>query len=331
MTGEPEKFEAYVPQLATWLSITVYSSDRKHFVAVFDNITEKKRAQELLLESQQSLRLAAESAKLGIWDWDLVSGHLMWDEKMYELYGIRGEDFSGAYEAWTAGLHPDDRERGDAEIHAALDGIKEFHTEFRVVLPGGEVRNLEAYADVLRSDDGTPLRMIGVNWDITQRRQLEDQFRQSQKMEAVGVLAGGIAHDFNNLLTAINGYSDLALRKIPESDPLRNNVMEIRRAGGRAAELTTQLLAFSRKQVLNTRVYNLNTTITEVDKMLRRIIRENVELRTVLAPDLGNIKADPGQVEQVIMNLAVNARDAMPGGGTLTIETKNVDARRRLY
>ena len=132
-------------------------------------------------------------------------------------------------------------------------------------------------------------------------------------MEAVGVLAGGIAHDFNNLLTAINGYSDLALRKIPESDPLRNSVMEIRRAGGRVAELTTQLLAFSRKQVLNTRVYNLNTTITEVDKMLRRIIRENIELRTVLAPDLGNIKADPGQVEQVIMESCRECPRRYPG------------------
>ena len=143
-------------------------------------------------------------------------------------------------------------------------------------------------------------------------------------MEAVGVLAGGIAHDFNNLLTAINGYSDLTLRKMSPDDPLAQNVKEIKDAGDRAAELTAQLLAFSRKQVLKPRVYNLNAAISEIDRMLRRILRENIELRTVLAPDLGNIKADPGQIEQVIMNLAVNARDAMPDGGTLTVETKNV-------
>jgi CheY-like chemotaxis protein len=143
-------------------------------------------------------------------------------------------------------------------------------------------------------------------------------------MEAIGLLAGGIAHDFNNLLTAINGYSELTLRKLKADDPLRANIIEVRNAGERAAALTSQLLAFSRKQVLKPKVHNVNSVITEIERMLRRIIRESIEFEIVLAPDLGNIKADPGRIEQVIMNLAVNARDAMQNEGKLTIETKNV-------
>ena len=172
--------------------------------------------------------------------------------------------------------------------------------------------------------EGEKPRFIAIVRDITERQQLEEQLRQSQKMEAIGVLAGGIAHDFNNLLTAINGYSEIVLKKMPVSDPLHHNVEEIRAAGDRAAALTTQLLAFSRKQVMKPVVHNLNDVITNIEKMLRRIIRENIDLKTVLDPDLGNINADPGQIEQVIMNLVVNARDAMPDGGRLTVETQNI-------
>jgi PAS domain S-box-containing protein len=174
----------------------------------------------------------------------------------------------------------------------------------------------------------SPMTKDSVIWigrDITGRKILEEQLRQSQKMDAIGQLAGGIAHDFNNLLTAINGFSDLSLRRLEAEDPLRGNIEEVKKAGERAASLTRQLLAFSRKQVLQPKVFGLNSVISELEKMLKRLIGEDIELRTVLDRDTGTVKADPGQIEQVIMNLVVNARDAMPAGGKLTIETKNID------
>jgi signal transduction histidine kinase/PAS domain-containing protein len=159
---------------------------------------------------------------------------------------------------------------------------------------------------------------------IEREREKEEQLRQSQKMEAVGKLAGGVAHDFNNLLTAINGYSDLSLRRLEDNHPLRRNIEEIKKAGERAASLTRQLLAFSRKQVLQPVVLDLNSVIVEMFKMLQRLIGEDIDLLPVLDPSLGQVKADPGQIQQVLMNLAVNARDAMPRGGKLTIKTANI-------
>ncbi|OGP94641.1 MAG: hypothetical protein A2157_11295 [Deltaproteobacteria bacterium RBG_16_47_11] len=161
--------------------------------------------------------------------------------------------------------------------------------------------------------------------EIAERKQTEEQLRQSQKMEAIGQLAGGIAHDFNNLLTIIKGYSQLSLMELKEGDPLKPNIEEVQKAAERAAGLTRQLLAFSRRQVMEIRVLDPNTLFRDLDKMLRRIIGEDIELVTLLADDLGTVKADAGQIEQVVMNLAVNARDAMQKGGKLTIETGNVE------
>src|SRR5712692_9679913 len=174
-------------------------------------------------------------------------------------------------------------------------------------------------------EHGHLVRVWGTQRDVTEQRHLEEQFRQSQKMEAVGQLAGGIAHDFNNLLTAILGNTHLLLRDLPPGDAKRGDVEEIRKASERAASLTRQLLAYSRRQMLQPKVLDLNVVVAEMDKMLRRLIGEHIALVAVLQSDLGHVRADPNQIEQVIVNLAVNARDAMPDGGKLTIETANVD------
>jgi PAS domain S-box-containing protein len=176
-------------------------------------------------------------------------------------------------------------------------------------------------------EDGQLVRVWGTQRDVSEQRTLEEQFRQAQKMEAVGQLAGGIAHDFNNLLTAILGNTQLLLRDLPPGDAMRGDVEEIRKASERAASLTRQLLAYSRRQMLQPEVLDLNVVVAEMDKMLRRLIGEHITLVTVLSPDLGAVRADPNQIEQVLVNLVVNARDAMAnvGGGKLTIETANVD------
>ncbi len=182
-------------------------------------------------------------------------------------------------------------------------------------------------ADVLSRNltwRGRPAR-LSVLLDVTQRQQLEEQLRQAQKMEAVGMLAGGIAHDFNNLLTIITGYSQLLLGNIPQTDSNRTAVEQIMKAGDRAAALTRQLLAFSRRQVLQPKILDLNVLVSGLAVMLRRLIGEDIDLRLVMGPELGRVSADPGQVEQVIMNLALNARDAMPQGGMLTIQTANTE------
>jgi PAS domain S-box-containing protein len=189
----------------------------------------------------------------------------------------------------------------------------------------GSVIFVRESARAFRADDGRVLYYDGIVEDVTEPRRLEEQLRQAQKMEAVGRLASGVAHDFNNLLTIIIGYSDLLLERVSARDGMRPPVEEIKKAADRAASVTRQLLAFSRKQVLQPHILDLNSLLTNVDKMLRRMIGKNIELVTPLPSGLGRVNADPGQIEQVIMNLAANARDAMPQGGQLTLEAANVE------
>jgi two-component system cell cycle sensor histidine kinase/response regulator CckA len=195
-----------------------------------------------------------------------------------------------------------------------------MRVEFRLLRPDGRVIDVESSATA----NFLPGRHLGMLRDITERRKLEEQLRQSQRLESVGMLAGGIAHDFNNLLTVISGYSELSLKRLDKTDPVARNTEEIKKAAERATSLTSQLLAFSRKQVLQPKILNLNSVIADIQKMVGRLVGENMELRTVPGFPLGQVKADPGQIEQVILNLAVNSRDAMPNGGKITIETANV-------
>ena len=189
----------------------------------------------------------------------------------------------------------------------------------------GTLYEEDAVISPVRDPSGQVVNYVAVKRDVTDVRRMEDQLRQSQKMEAVGRLAGGVAHDFNNLLTAISGYSDLLLHRLPDYSTLRRDVEEIRKAGDRAATLTRQLLAFSRRQVLQPKVLDLNAVVTSMGRMLRRLIGEDIDLSTDLSPSLSRVKADPGQIEQVIVNLAVNARDAMPDGGRITIATADAE------
>ena len=219
------------------------------------------------------------------------------------------------------------------KVTEVIPGIREANPElFEIygrVASTGKAERFETYVGALgiwfSVSVYSPRKgfFVSVFDNVTERMKLEEQLRQSQKMEAVGMLAGGVAHDFNNLLTVINGYGEMLLSRIGEKSPMRKDVEEIRRAGDRAALLTRQLLAFSRRQVMQPKTIDLNELVANVENMLRRLIGEDVELRSILSTGLGRVKADPGQIEQVLLNLAVNSRDAMPGGGMLTIETAN--------
>lgn len=291
-----------------------------YYEGSIEDITERKRVGEALSESEERYRDLVENAIDIIYTHDLNGNYKSVNKAAQRITGYtRDEALSMNL---IDSIAPEYIETAKEMIKAKLagDDVTAYHLE--IIAKDGHRVTLDVNTRIIY-ENGVPVGVQGIARDMTERIEMEDQLRQSQKMEAVGVLAGGIAHDFNNLLTAISGYSDLTLMAMAPDDKLRRYVDEIKGAGVRAAALTGQLLAFGRKQVLKPSVHNLNTVINEIEGMLRRIIRENIEFRTLLAADLGNIKADSGQMEQVIMNLAVNARDAMPDGGTLTIETRN--------
>jgi two-component system cell cycle sensor histidine kinase/response regulator CckA len=225
---------------------------------------------------------------------------------------------------WMNHIHPDDREIALAAEKLFQETHELFQAEYRMFARDGR---LVWFRDegVLLQTDGQVLLMQGVLYDITEHKRLEEQLRHSQKMEAVGQLAGGVAHDFNNLLMVIQAHNEHLRDRLNADDPARKDALEIENAVTRAAALTGQLLAFSRKAVLRPKVLDLNAVLADVAKMLHRLIGENIEVKIVPAASLGRVKADPGQMEQVILNLAVNSRDAMPEGGTLTIETRDVE------
>jgi two-component system cell cycle sensor histidine kinase/response regulator CckA len=217
---------------------------------------------------------------------------------------------------------PEDRARFDEVVQTGRFGLPDF-CDIHHVLKNGKTVEVDMVVHWIEYA-GKKAALV-MPQDGTRRRQLEDQLRQAQKMEAVGMLAGGIAHDFNNLITIINGYSQMVLGNLPANDENRNSVEQIMKAGERAAELTRQLLTFSRRQVARPKALDLNTVVAATAVMLRRLIGEHIELRIVAGPDLGKVHADAGQLEHVILNLAVNSRDAMPSGGTLILETQNVE------
>jgi two-component system, cell cycle sensor histidine kinase and response regulator CckA len=221
-------------------------------------------------------------------------------------------------------IHPEDKEVVIAAITQARKSGTGRRLEYRVLHKNGNPLTVESTVSIVKNHD-TVEKLVILNRDITDRKQLEGQLYLSQKLEAIGRLSGGIAHDFNNLLGVIIGYSEALQRQIGEKHSFREAVDEIHKAGKRAAVLTQQLLAFSRKQVLEPKVLDLNAVVSDVDRMLRRLIGEDIELKISLANGLGLVKADPGQIDQVIFNLAVNSRDAMPDGGKLTLETSNAE------
>ena len=292
-------------------------------VVSYRDVGDSVRAAEAIEQHRAFLERAQEVAHVGSWVAELDgSDHLGWSNETHRIFGLTPGQFAGTSSAFYEFVHPDERDIVRAASSAARETGQRYDIEHRIVRADGTVRWVHELADVVHDADGRAIRMIGTVQDITDRRHLEDQLRQSQKMEAIGRLAGGIAHDLNNTLTAIAGYAELALNAVSPGHEARPDVEEIRRATERAAAVTRQLLAFSRKQILEPRLFDVNDTVVSIARLLSRLVGPDIRVRTTLAEGAPRILGDPGQVEQAIVNLAVNARDAMPKGGELTISSE---------
>jgi two-component system, cell cycle sensor histidine kinase and response regulator CckA len=299
---------------------------RKAQLILANDVTERKRAEEALRQSEQKYRDIFDFATVGIYQARHDGSLLTANAPLAEMLGYDSTEELMRKRLDEITIDPEDARA----IVSQTAPAEELRQEARWRKKDGTPTWLEIDARPVRSADGAVRYFEGFVHDITQRksteeekRRLQEQLVQAQKMEAVGQLAGGIAHDFNNLLTAITGYSELLLGELPPEDLRRSHAEEIRKAGERAASLTQQLLAFSRRQVLEPKVLDVNTVVSDIERMLRRLIGEHIELKTRKAPDLWKVKADPGQIEQALLNLVLNARDAMPRGGTLAVETSN--------
>ena len=278
----------------------------------------------LLRESEERFRAMFDSAPTAMMLHNLDGTVVAANRSAAALLGYTVDELRGLKPAQIQ--HPEDSEEGTRLYLELVAGERDsYRREALFVKASGETVVTHLAVALVRDADGKPNYVIGMAEDVTEQRQLEEQLRQSQKLEAIGRLAGGVAHDFNNMLTAIGGYTALALDHAPDGSELHGDLEEIRKATDRATLLTRQLLAFSRKQMLVPELLNLNGVVLELESMLRPLIGEDVELTTRLDPALGPIEADPGQLHQVVMNLVVNARDAMPMGGRVSIETANAD------
>jgi two-component system cell cycle sensor histidine kinase/response regulator CckA len=290
---------------------------RTFYTVVVRDVTERRRTEEHIRQQAALLDKAGEAIHVR----DLAGRVSYWNRGAERLYGWAREGVAGRPAGdllGVPGAEPDDAAR-------AMAASGEWRGELRRRTKDGREVIVESHWTLVRDDSGRPASTLVIDSDVTERKRLEAQYLHAQRMESIGRLAGGVAHDFNNLLTVINGYSEMAMGKLEAEQPVYALVREVHRAGERAAALTRRLLAFSRKQILQPVVLDVNGLVAEGEKLLRRLIGEDIDLATALQPGLGRVKADPGEVEQVLINMAVNARDAMPRGGQLTIETRDVD------
>jgi two-component system cell cycle sensor histidine kinase/response regulator CckA len=302
------------------------------------DITERKRAEASLRETTSRLSRAQRVARMGFLDWNLRTNEIFWSDEVFRLYGINPQEVTPTLELTMRYVHPDDLEVVEKSLDAATRGGFTYDIDHRILRPDGQVLWVHAQADFTRDADGNPENLLGTIVDITDRKHVEvekdtlaTQLRHAQKMQAVGQLAGGVAHDFNNVLTTILGNTERLLARMERgsdessTELVKGGLEEIKLATQRAAALTRQLLAFSRKEMTRAEVLDLDGVIRGEDAMLRRLLREDIVFDLRVALDTRRIRADEAQIQQVIMNLVLNARDAMPEGGTLTLACANVD------
>jgi PAS domain S-box-containing protein len=331
-TYEKEYIRKDGSRVAVLLGCAILEGEKQGGVGFVLDITERKQTENALRESNEKFHQLADNITDAFWIRSPDFREVHYISPAFErIWGCTVESLYANPQQWVDFILPEDRDRVLAVFETLTEASPSVSIEYQIARPDGEIRWIDVRGFQVRDAAGELIRLTGIVTDVTEqvlsRRRLketEEQLRQSQKLESVGMLAGGIAHDFNNLLTVITGYSDLTLGRLDRADPLARNVEAIKKAAERATSLTSQLLAFSRKQMLQPKVLDLNSVIVNIEKMLGLLVGEHMELCTSRGVGLGRVKADPGQIEQVILNLVVNARDAMPKGGKITLETANI-------
>jgi two-component system cell cycle sensor histidine kinase/response regulator CckA len=313
---------------------TVVRDDEGHVTGTFSSgtdITARNQAAEALRTADERTRFALESANIGIWDMDCTTGAVKWSDVIEAQYGLRPGTFGGTFEAFVERIHPDDRQCMRDTVGRAMTSGGDFSLQNRSIWPDGTVQWLTCEGRFVLGEHREPVRGVGISQNVTERRTLERQFQQAQKMEAIGRLASGVAHDFNNLLTVILGFAGFVAADVGLETRHSKDLEEVIKAAQRAAGLTKQLLAFSRQQVLQTAPVDVNGLITDMTGMFERLIGEHIKVSLALGQRLSLALVDRGQLEQVVMNLVVNARDAMTAGGSVTIETTDVELENSVF
>jgi two-component system cell cycle sensor histidine kinase/response regulator CckA len=312
--------------LAVGAAVSGRRAAEHHLCRLNDELEQRIHARTVALQSSEArLADAQEVAHIGSWEFNVPENLVWWSEELYRMYGVDRPTFHPSYDAFLDLVDPEDREKVRRSIQQSLEDAQPFEFEHRMMRPDGGVRVVHSKGRIVQNDRGQVIRLLGTGQDITDRKRLEEQLQQAQKMEAIGRLAGGVAHDFNNMLTSILGYAELLIQQIGPDKPMGRDLSQIQAAAQRAAALTKQLLAFSRKQALAMAPVDLNEVVRTLEPMLGRLLGARVMIATTLADDLHRVLADAPQLEHLMINLSLNARDAMPQGGTLTIATRNVE------
>lgn len=298
----------------------------------YHDISQRMQVEEKLKESEALYSTTLDALNDGVWDWNVVTGNAFFSPRYYMMLGYENNEFIASYASWRPLVHPEDIDRVERDLQQAIETGCGFRIDLRMATKSGEWRWVCTRGKAIERDtDGKVLRMVGTLSDITDRKLIEaeslnlrDQLAQTQKIESIGRLAGGVAHDFNNMLSIIMGYSEMTLESLSASPILQENIREIISASQRATNVVRQLLAFARKQTIAPKVLDLNDTIADILKMLRRLIGEDIDLLWKPASNVWPVKMDPSQIDQLLANLTVNARDAIDDVGKVTIETANV-------
>ncbi len=295
-------------------------------VSNYRDVTDARHAERAYRRLEEHAAFALDAARAGLWEVDLQTETITNSATMDSILGMPAHNVAGTGEAFRKLVHPDDLANISATIQRSIQTDAPYRVEYRLVRPDGAVRWIEARGRVTRDPNGQPLTMTGIAIDVTARKELEAQLQQSQKLEALGLLAGSVAHDFNNLLTIILGFTDLVLQTYDPEDPRAADIVQIQRASDQARDLIAQLLAFSRRQATTPAAVSVNEIVQNAEGILTQAVGKKIRVKLALAPQVGLIWVDQGQMNQVLVNLAVNARDAMPNGGELAIETHHVAA-----